>query len=50
MTIAPTLTEKFKKQRANTNATKKFDYTKIADRLRTVSWVTIATQLVLVPQ
>ena len=39
MTNAPTLTEKFKKQRDNIkNATKNFDYTTIADRLRTVSW------------
>ena len=39
MTKAPTLTEKYKKQRDNTkNATKNFDYTTIADRLRTVSW------------
>ena len=38
MTKAPTLTEKSKKQRDNlTNATKNFDYTPIADRLRTVS-------------
>ena len=28
------------------NATKNFDYTTIADRLRTVSWVTIITQRV----
>ena len=38
MTNAPTLTEKSKKQRDNKNATKKFDYTTIADRLGTVSW------------
>ena len=41
MTKAPTPTEKSKKQRDNTpkkNATKNFDYTTIADRLRTVSW------------
>ena len=39
MTEAPTPTEKSKKQRDNTkNATKNFDYTTIADRLRTVSW------------
>ena len=39
MTEALTPTEKFKKQRDNTkNATKNFDYTTIADRLRTVSW------------
>ena len=39
MTEALTLTEKSKKQRDNTkNATKNFDYTTIADRLRTVSW------------
>ena len=39
MTKAPTPTEKSKMQRDNTkNATKNFDYTTIADRLRTVSW------------
>ena len=40
MTEAPTpTTEKSKKQRDNTNnATKNFDYTTIADWLRTVSW------------
>ena len=39
MTEALTPTEKYKKQRDNTkNATKNFDYTTIADRLRTVSW------------
>ena len=39
MTEALTPTEKSKKQRDNTkNATKNFDYTTIADRLRTVSW------------
>ena len=39
MTKAPTLTEMSKGQSDNTNnATKKFDYTAIADRLRTVSW------------
>ena len=39
MTNASTLTEKSKKQRDNIkNATKNFDYTTIADRLRTVSW------------
>ena len=38
MTKAPTLTEKSKKQLDNIkNATKNFDYTTIADRLRTVS-------------
>ena len=38
MINAPTLTEKSKKQRYNIkNATKNFDYTTIADRLRTVS-------------
>ena len=36
MTKAATPTEKSKKQRDNTN--KNFDYTTIADRLRTVSW------------
>ena len=35
----PTLTEKSNKQRDNKkNATKHFDYTAIADWLRTVSW------------
>ena len=39
MTKAPTPTEKSKKQRDNIkNATKNFDYTMIADRLRMVSW------------
>ena len=39
MTNAPTLTEKSKKQRDQIqNATKNFDYTTIADRLRMVSW------------
>ena len=39
MTEALTPTEKSKKQRDSTkNATKNFDYTTIADRLRTVSW------------
>ena len=39
MTKAPTPTEKSKKQRDNIkNATNNFDYTTIADRLRTVSW------------
>ena len=39
MTKAPAPTEKSKKQRNNIkNATKNFDYTTIADRLRTVSW------------
>ena len=39
MTEALTPTEQSKKQRDNTkNATKNFDYTTIADRLRTVSW------------
>ena len=39
MTEALTPTEKSKKQRDNTkNATKNFDYTTIADRLRTVNW------------
>ena len=39
MTKAPTSTEKSKKQGNNIkNATKNFDYTTIADRLRTVSW------------
>ena len=38
MTEALTPTEKSKKQRDNTkNATKNFDYTTIADRLRTVA-------------
>ena len=39
MKKAPTPTEKFKRQRDNiTIATKNFDYTTIADRLRTVRW------------
>ena len=39
MTKAPTPTEMSKGQSDNTNnATKKFDYTAIADRLRTASW------------
>ena len=39
MTNAPTPTEKSKKQSDNTKkATKNFDYTTIADWLRTVSW------------
>ena len=37
MTKAPTPTEKSKKQREK-NSTKTFDYTTIAERLRTVSW------------
>ena len=41
MTKAPTPTEKSKHK----NTTTKFDYTTIADRLSTVSWVTIATQM-----
>ena len=39
MTKAPRPTEKSNKQNDNIkNATKNFDYTTIADRLRTVSW------------
>ena len=39
MTKTPTPTEQSKKQRDNIkNATKNFDYTTIADRIRTVSW------------
>ena len=39
MTKAPTLTEMSKGQNDNTNnATKKFDYRAVADRLRIVSW------------
>ena len=39
MTKAPTPAEMSKKQSDNiNNATKKFDYTAIADRLWTVSW------------
>ena len=39
MTKAPTPTEMSKEQNDNTNnATKKFDYRAVADRLRTVSW------------
>ena len=41
VTKTPTPTEKSKKQRDNIkNATENFDYTKVTDRLRTVSWVT----------
>ena len=40
MTKAPSPTEMTKGQSDNTNnATKKLDYTVIADRLRTVSWI-----------
>ena len=39
MTKAPTPAEMSKRESDNTNnATRKFDYTAIADRLRTVSW------------
>ena len=39
MTKAPKLTEKYKYATwQHKNATKNFDYTTIADRLRTVSW------------
>ena len=39
MTKAPTPTEMSKRHSDNkNNATKKFDYTAVADRLRTVSW------------
>ena len=39
MTKAPTSTKKSKNERDNIkNATKNFDYTTIADRLRAVSW------------
>ena len=39
MTKAPTPTEMSKGKSDNTNnATKKFDYTAVADRLRAVSW------------
>ena len=39
MTKAPTPTDMSKRQIDNTNnATKKFEYTAIADRLRTVRW------------
>ena len=39
MTKAPTPTELSKGQNDNTNnATKKFDYTAVADRLRTIIW------------
>ena len=38
MTKAPTPTEKSKKHMTTQKATKNFDYTMIADRLRTVSW------------
>ena len=44
---SPTQTEMSKGQSYNTNnATKKFDNTAVADRLRTVSGVKTATQLV----
>ena len=47
MTKAPTPAEMSKGQSDNTNnATKKFDYTAVADRLRTISWSNYATQLV----
>ena len=43
MTKAHTPTEKSKKQPDSTkNATKNFDYTTIAERLRTVSWGNIS--------
>ena len=39
MTKSPTPTEMSKGQKDNTNnVTKKFDYTAVADQLRTVSW------------
>ena len=38
ITKAPTPTEKSKKQRDNTKRHQNFDYTTIADRLRTVCW------------
>ena len=38
MTKAPSPTEKSKKKWQHKNATKNFDNTAIADRLRTVSW------------
>ena len=38
MTKSPIPTEKSKTKGQHTNATKNFDYTTIADRLRTVSW------------
>ena len=38
MTKPPIPTENSKTKRQHTNATKNFDYTMIADRLRTVSW------------
>ena len=34
----PFTNRKFENQRTTLNATKNFDYTTIADRLRTVSW------------
>ena len=37
-TKPPMTTENSKTKRQHTNATKNFDYTTIADRLRTVSW------------
>ena len=51
VTKTPTPTENSKKQRDSIkNATKNFDYTTIADRLRTVSRVTAVTQLVWLNQ
>ena len=38
MTKPPIPTENSKTKGQHTNATKNFDYTTIADRLRTVSW------------
>ena len=38
MTKTPSPTEKSKKQRDNTKSHQNFDYTTIADQLRTVSW------------
>ena len=47
MTKVPTPADISKGQSDNTNnATKKFDYTAAVDRLRTVSWKSMATQLV----
>ena len=34
----PTVTETYKKQRDNTKTPPTFDYTTIADRLRTINW------------
>ena len=47
MTKGPLPTKNSTTNRQNKNATKSFDNTTTSDRLRTVSWVTTAIQLVL---